>query len=364
MAGLSRPELARALVVMLLVIGTTAFFNLYERYEPVGKELLVDPNFKEGFSRWLQSGRGAAEIINGDVVLRATAPAADVAVRQIIKNPSRFSQLRLSAELEATDIRPGPRFWQRGYLALVSFDDDKRMLQVPHVAAHLEGTKAWKSYSAVFRVPEAADELRVSVQLIGATGTLAFRNLSLQEVAERPSYGVLRGSWLIVWIVALTWLLIPYLSHLRFDLPHALACLILVGIFAGTLMPVSFKVFVESWLGNVILQLMQFLGVEAPSAIGPSPENLAVHEPMLDKLGHLLFFGLLGLVARWAYPRLSRSSVVLVLLTLACVSETLQFFVDGRSARISDLLIDAAGVTLGVLVFDGVRWAASGSRSQ
>lgn len=364
MAGLSKPELIRVLVVVLLAIGTTAFFNLYERYEPVGKELLVDPNFGEGFSRWLQSGRGVAEIIDGEVVLRATAPAADVAVRQTIKNPSRFRQLRLSAELEATDIRPGPRFWQRGYLALVSFDDDKRMLQVPHVAAHLEGTKAWRTYSAVFRVPEAADELRVSVQIIGATGTLAFRNLSLQEVAERPSYGVLRGSWLVVWIVAVTWLLLPYLPFLRFDVPHALAYLILAGIFAGTLMPVSFKIFVESWLGNVFLKLMQLLGVEAQSVIGPSMENLSVHEPMLDKLGHLLFFGLLGLVARWAYPRLSRSSVVLVLLTLACVSEILQFFVDGRSARISDLMIDAAGVTVGVFVFDGVRLAACGRGPQ
>lgn len=343
--------LSRLVILIVLLGATISFFQLYERYEPVGPELLMDRNFRHGFTHWSRSGRGVAEI-KGDktVVLRASEPSADVAVRQSLANPERYSLLRLSGELKAEDIHPGDRFWHRGRLVLASFDVEQRMMSVPHLVADLEGTRPWQTYRQVFRVPERVHEMRVGIQLIGASGTLLVRNLSLREVREREHYAVYRGIGVAIWTAALIWIAIPYFSRLRLDLPHLLMYVAIAGIFAGTLMPAELKMEIDSEIGTAVSQVVQILKVDR-KAEEVSVLRLVLDSLVISKLGHFLFFALLGFGVCWAYPAKHRLVLLSGLLSLALVSEVLQFFVENRLPRVADFIIDGAGIILGMALF-------------
>lgn len=341
MASALRSFAVRLVVLGWLLAGTVGFFTAYERYEPIGPELLVDPTFGQGLVHWTVSGRGAAHVADDVVILQAARPSADVAVRQTIAEPGRYRLLRLEGMLEARSIRPGAQFFHKGRLALVSFDAHQRMLPVPHVVVDLTGTQSWRNYQGVFRVPEAARELRVSVQLIGATGELAVKRLSLRELREREVYTALRWIWLTGWMIALVWLGLPLRSRLRWSRAHALAYAVGFGVFVAVLLPADLKVALEIGIGEILIR--RFAGeAGAPWLVGGS----------IDKLGHVLFFALLALVARRAWAREPRAGLVLGLLLLALVSEVLQFFVDGRLPRLTDFLIDGAGLALGLGLYE------------
>lgn len=332
---MSRPALG-VVVLLALMAGTIAFFVLFDRYQAVGPQLLVNPDFSRGLEGWALTGRGRAELQSGGgVILEVREPGAGVALRQSLPEPGRLRLLRLSGELEARAIDPGPRFWQRGRLVLVSLNAEQRMLPVPHLAADLEGNRSLRTYRKVFTVPREAVDLQVRLQLIGATGRLVVRQVGLYEVRERPEYRRFRSLGMGLWIAALAWLAWPYRGRLRFDRAHLLLYVAFAGVFAGTLMPVEIKKPVEAQVVAVLGALLPLLEHHLNS------ENI-------NKTGHFLFFALLafGLARANAGQRLR--GLLLGLVLLASLSEVLQFFVDGRHPRFTDLLVDVLGIGLGV----------------
>jgi hypothetical protein len=338
----------RVLLVLVLSAATIAFFNGYPRYQPVGPELLVDPAFSAGLLHWEQSGRGAAQVaVDGVLRLQVDERGAGVAVRQSVAEPGRYTLLRLSGKLKSEEIRPGSRFWQRGRLVLVSFDSNQRMLPVPHLVADLAGTQPWETYQAVFRVPAEVRMLKVSVQLIGATGVLVAKNLSLRAVVERSTYPLCRQLGLLIWLLGLIWIALPWLFRLRYDGPHLLMMLAIIGIFAGTLMPAPLKFAIETEIGTVFSELTE-------AAVDHSGESWA-GSPATSAVGHVLFFLLLAVAARWAAPQQPRRGLLLGLLGLALVSEVLQFFVEGRQPRLHDFYLDSLSVLAGLVAFELVQ---------
>lgn len=73
---------------------------------------------------------------------------------------------------------------------------------------------------------------------------------------------------------------------------------------------------------------------------------------VLHKIGHTVFFGMLGLFFYFAL-RVKRTAILLVFL-FAAIDEGHQFFVAGRSARLGDIVLD----TLAGILFIGL-WVMS-----
>ncbi len=331
---MSRP-VAGAGLLLVLMAGTIAFFMLYDRYQVVGPQLLGNPDFNQGLEGWEQAGRGRVEVQAGGVILEVREPGSGVALRQTLSEPGRFRLLRLSGELEARAIHPGPRFWQQGRLVLVSLNDKQRMLPVPHLVADLAGNRAWATYRQVFSVPRRATELQVRLQLIGATGRLAVRWVGLHEVEERPGYRWYRSLGLALWSVALVWLVWPYRNRLRFDRAHLLLYLAVLGVFVGTLMPVELKQPMEKQMIAVLNSLLPVLEHRLTS-------------DSINKSGHFLFFAMLAFGAVRVGVGQRPWGIGMGLVLLAALSEVLQFFVEGRRPRLTDLLVDALGIALGM----------------
>lgn len=87
----------------------------------------------------------------------------------------------------------------------------------------------------------------------------------------------------------------------------------------------------------------------------------------IRKLAHLTEFAALGMVLSGLAGLYGKRSLFLVLCWGACVGavdEGIQLFSPGRSAQVSDVLLDTCGVLAGALVLRLVCWLVRGKRTK
>ena len=78
---------------------------------------------------------------------------------------------------------------------------------------------------------------------------------------------------------------------------------------------------------------------------------------IVRKSAHVLEFASLGLLLAWGCQMADVTGVSLYTLppfgglTAACIDETIQHFVPGRSSELMDVWVDAAGVLIGMILF-------------
>jgi hypothetical protein len=75
------------------------------------------------------------------------------------------------------------------------------------------------------------------------------------------------------------------------------------------------------------------------------------------RLAHLVAFGILGLLARWAVDDLPRPGAlaVLIVAVFSALDEWHQSFIPGRLARVDDWLFDIASASIFLLLLPRVR---------
>jgi hypothetical protein len=89
--------------------------------------------------------------------------------------------------------------------------------------------------------------------------------------------------------------------------------------------------------------------------VGRFPRRLHV-----DLIGHAVGFGAMAfLLANFGYLRTRQ--IILLALALAIATEVAQLFIPGRTALISDVVVDVAGAAMGLLL--ARRWARRQARS-
>lgn len=112
------------------------------------------------------------------------------------------------------------------------------------------------------------------------------------------------------------------------------------------------------WIFLVTLVAMNLLVVGLPNTalawlrseigwLGHSVNWVEALWPGWDTV-HLLMFGVLGLVARLALPRVRLGRLLAGLAVFAAASEMLQYAVPGRTPRMSDFGQDLLGLAVGI----------------
>lgn len=116
-----------------------------------------------------------------------------------------------------------------------------------------------------------------------------------------------------------------------------LIALNLAFIWGNSAMPGDNSGALSGWL----LELLSFL-----------PDSDLAHT-ILRKLAHFSEFGLLGILVCWLW-NLHRDNLPVSLpgfgLAVACIDETIQYFVPGRASSLIDVWIDTAGFTTGLIL--------------
>ncbi len=106
-------------------------------------------------------------------------------------------------------------------------------------------------------------------------------------------------------------------------------------------------------------RLLIFFGYAAFVAVAtliPTPDAAVVAIPGLDKVVHVCLFGGLGGLGAWSAPD-KYLEVAVGGMGFGLATELGQTLVPTRSFDLLDLAADAAGVLLGILVWQvGVRW--------
>ena len=132
-----------------------------------------------------------------------------------------------------------------------------------------------------------------------------------------------------------------------------LLCLHLCFIWGNSLMPAEVSAsFSEQVMDTCIQPILSFLG-ETPSADGISDGD-RMH--LLRKAAHFTEYWILGMNLCWLFQILKEKGIhsftmpLLLGILTAILDESIQLYSPGRSGQITDVWIDTAGLTLGIIL--------------
>lgn len=343
----------KALILLLLCLATFLFFKFHDRYETIGPELLANSRFEHGLAEWQYSRDNAPTVENGTdmAVLRSTTPSTLVHLSQRVTEPTRFELLELSADLKTLKVRRGDKHWKSARIVLLAYDHaGKAIYYLPHTVVELDGDSDWEHYQRVFRIDEGTHEIRISAQLMQATGAMWVKNLSLRPVAEIKEFLRYRAILLTLWIAVAAWIFISLVRARNVTSGISLMAVIALGILVGVLLTGHAKKSIDRSLPAVLMPTEQASSQSAPptgSALRISTSNESGVN--IYKVGHFGMFFLLALVAfRDKKKDAALSPLLGYLLLFAFATETVQLFSEGREMRFKDFLIDSAGIAGGI----------------
>lgn len=132
-----------------------------------------------------------------------------------------------------------------------------------------------------------------------------------------------------------------------------LICLNVAFIWGNSRMPAEeSSAFSQQIMDTCIRPILDFLGEESLPDV--APEGGGMH--LLRKLAHFSEFLLLGANFCWLFHILEKKPIhrfsmpLLAGMLTALLDETIQLSSPGRSGQITDVWIDTAGLTLGILL--------------
>lgn len=359
---MSRSLLFPVLTSLLLCLITIFFFSFYGRYEPEGDELLSDTTFHQGLSQWSHAGNINIQSGTTEAILTETVSGDVTQLSQEIPEFKQYTYLLLACDFATANVQAGDSNWKKARVILIFYDSTgKGMYYYPHVLVEKTGTHDWRHYWQVFSIPPAAAKARVSIQLLGTTGQLQVRNLSLQPVVEKTAFQHYRTILIVTWIAATGWILTGIVRKRRLFVSSRLYILVALVITIGTLMPQQIK----SVLDRHIEQAAASNEAMDKTTAGKLRYRLVLPispARIVYKSGHILMFILLSFLIELTRPRRTPAWQILAcLLTFALCTEVLQLFVEARKARWQDMLIDTVGIALGLI---GARWLHSNGPKQ
>ena len=125
----------------------------------------------------------------------------------------------------------------------------------------------------------------------------------------------------------------------RMRLCILLLTLILAFIWGNSLLPGEISGAISGWVKNLIRMIIHLPESDPEQGHG-----------LLRKLAHFTEFGCLGMVLCWLFGMLNKHRLFALLcgFSAACTDETIQCFVPDRGPGIRDVLIDTAGVVVGM----------------
>jgi VanZ family protein len=350
------PYLYKFIAFVILAVFTLAVAVFIGRFEEINSELLINPGFDDGLSRWEQAGGYGTIAIDDQktVTIHSSDSSHVVSLTQSITCPTTSKLMKLSADIKVADIVPGgPSDGFNARLSLIGIDSNGQRLPFDARVTALLGSHHWKRYSRVFNLPADTEKVEISAQLLYATGTMWIKKVSLKEVFEKPAFPYLMSSSIMLWTIFLVWLLYPVILGCRGIVLQWIVSLMIVSVLLGTLISGSiFDQYHKDAVTGFEKMSIQGTASEDPRQSGKTETNEIISKvlPYSKKIGHFILFGILGIIFPLVSPQKGKAQLLLIIAMLAGATEFLQFFVEGRSPSFLDWVIDMAGAVFGFLL--------------
>ena len=160
--------------------------------------------------------------------------------------------------------------------------------------------------------------------------------MSLFQVEPKPVYGVVQWSIMAGWFCFGMVLFGPALSGAcRGRWKPALTVLAIIGIIVGTTLPGTLKNELKvEFVQDVKTYSHALSGMDVISNAENMALKFGIDKSALDisKLAHFVLFGLLTFLLLWQHQKPKPLLILIDVLMLACATELLQLFVEGRGA--------------------------------
>ena len=324
-------------VIGLLVMCamTVTFFNVQEQYTDNGPELLENTVFCCELKEWERSGSDISVIAEETPILQIESDLHEkvVSVSQTVHVKQQFQMLKFTADLKTKNVASGNKPWEVARLLLTRLDSNGHPVYTePHVLTSRHGSTGWENFTRVFRIGDHDGDVRITVQLLKATGVMWVRNLSVIPVAKNPTYEFYRLIFSSIWVIFALFILIDWLRAAQVTGYHIKVALIIIIIMVGALMTEGMRGSIYSAIYPVYIEYM--------------PSSLVVNEVVTPlRIAHFLIFLLLTLTLLSGKENNKQKLTNLCfILLLAMTTEVLQFLVDGRNPRLLDFLANVAGI--------------------
>lgn len=311
--------------LLLTALTLLNFFGL-ERFEAVAHRVSILP-----------PGGLVLENADPDGIVRHDLPVPLVAAKGFI---------RITAEAEGWNIRPGGRPWQRGRIVFLRRDGDGRVLwDVPHVLALLKGDPVRWTFETVYRGDERAESLSVRIELLKATGRLAVYSLTATPLREvhgfRAAAALLMAGWTVL-ALAVTWWVFRRVRRRRW----------LIGLAWLVAAPALMLSVLPSTAASPVRMMAEEAVDLAGSRTATAPEReaaISANSFLTAKTGHVLMFLVVGFFVGLARGRSGVLTVLIVAPVFASLCELLQIFSPNREPSGFDVMLNAGSSTAGVI---------------
>lgn len=327
------------LLLFLCLATLTTIINIVtDRYEPLGKELLVNPDFKQELSGWKGHPDSAISITaKGELLIANNDPLKSVILSQTLVATQTEMPLLLRGAMKTEDVATGKLAWNLARVVITSLGPTGKWLSGTRAPIELSGNTDWTPFSTVFHIPDGAENILVRVELNQATGKLFAKDLNLHMAQESSLYAFSQWPMLGGWALFLLALAAPYFKTPKKNIPLSLIVLgVGILVLAGTTVPGPYKDLVVRYLSSLTYDISGF-----------SMAKLPMH---ITKIGHFTGFLLLGLLSCLCFVQEKPIKIFFDLTLLASASEFMQFFTVERTPLFGDVMIDSLGGLIGILI--------------
>jgi len=336
----------------LLTLLTLCSNLLLDKYVLTKEQLLANPTFATNEEYWeKQIPDDAALTVTQNILsLYSESPDKTAAISQERTCSGKAQKLLLSAELATDSVLSGEKGWNKARFLLVQYIEGKANYRLQHSVALLSGTQPWKHYSKVFTLSPACSSYRVILELNHSPGQLNIRNLSLHEAQETTLY--IWSKWLLtgLWLLFISLLFLPEIRAQKNIYFKILAVVTVTAIFIGTAIPGKTKNDIKYDIAQEAKIISAPLRHSIHELTDLSSSSMDLPHVDVTKIAHFSLFAFLALLLllKQETPHLR---LFCKLFLLACASEMIQFYADGRTPLFTDVMIDMAGVGIVFLAF-------------
>ena len=333
---------------MLLLFSATTFLLLtnISRFVVVGDQLVIDPLFRVGIQHWQQQGPGEVFHRTGIVTLSSLNRGTFIVYQSIPIDLPGYYRLSFEAKAENITLSSGAGSWAgAGVLLRYVKNGGVRKYGTPTIVS--DASKDKKLYQIDSHIRADVHSVDVAMWIKEASGQFLVEKIGLSRLDETGVYSLLKwivvGFWLLVgaWLVFSVWPILPIYNFVGIALLCGIA-------LVGALMPEAFLNLIIHKVSALSSQTLQSQTSEAMwQVIGTKTQRTESNE-VVSMMGHFLVFAGLGVFAglnghKFGLLFLAASTIVFALIT-----EVLQLLVARRTASLSDLIVDVAGVLFGL----------------
>jgi len=336
-------------VALFMVVATNYLLNNVDRFYVVKEQLLQNNQFSAGNTHWMENGGNPAAFEDGLLRLR-NQPGGYHSVYQNIRIGSDgFYQLDFKAGVR--QVVSGEEQWENANVAVI-YRNRQGERTGSRILLNLEGSQLPKLFSEKFLLKDNIHSVDIAFRLYKSGGEFTIANLSMFRLQEFALYKSVKAILIFAWLVLLaitSLFMLNVIGKIHLVVVAVFGAIVLVAV----LMP-------EEILTNLMLRIETVL----PQLILNGSRNVLTHlyggegsinsSTAISKTGHFVVFVGLGLLAGLSTHKIGFVFAAASVFVFALVTEVLQLLVDGRTALVSDLIVDSVGAALGFSI--GAIW--------